>query len=60
MDAIIVARYAPLVLLVGLHALPTTDYMKYVPRYNGEGDVIVEEHLVAFYIFAEKFNIDYM
>jgi hypothetical protein len=59
MDVIIVARYAPLVLLVGLHALPTTYYMKYLPRYNGEGEVTTEEHLVAFYSFADNFNIDY-
>jgi hypothetical protein len=59
MDAIIVARYAPLVFTIGLHALPTTDYMKYFPRYNGEGDFTTEEHLVSFYIFADNFNIDY-
>jgi hypothetical protein len=59
MNAIIVARYAPLVFPVGLHALPATDYMKYLPRYNGEGDVTAEEHLVAFYNFADNFNIDY-
>jgi hypothetical protein len=59
MDSIIVARYEPLVFHVGLHALPTTNYMKYLPRYNGEGDVTVEEHLVAFYNFAYNFNIDY-
>jgi hypothetical protein len=33
--------------------------MKYFPRYNGEGDVIVEEHLVSFYSFTDNFNIDY-
>jgi hypothetical protein len=59
MDAIIVSRYAPLVLHVGLHAFPTTNYMKYLPRYNGEGEVTIEEHLVDFYTFADKFNIDY-
>jgi hypothetical protein len=59
MDAIIAARYAPLVFPVGLHALPTTYYMKYLWRYNGEGDVTVEEHLVAFYSFTDNFNIDY-
>jgi hypothetical protein len=31
--------------------------MKYLPMYNGEGDAILEEHLVAFYIFAGNFNI---
>jgi hypothetical protein len=59
MDAIIVSRYAPLVFFVVLHALPATDYMKYLPRYNGEGDVTVEKHLVSFYNFADNFNIDY-
>ena len=59
MDVIIVARYAPLVLPVGLHALSTIDYMKYFPRYNGEHDVIAEGHLVTFYSFANNFNIDY-
>jgi hypothetical protein len=59
MDVIIVARYAPLVLPVFLHALPTKYYMKYLPRYNGEGEITVEEHMVAFYSFADNFNIDY-
>jgi hypothetical protein len=59
MDVIIVAKYAPLVLPVCLHALPATYYKKYLPRYNGEGDVTAEEHLVAFYRFADNFNIDY-
>jgi hypothetical protein len=59
MNVIIAARYAPLVLLIGLHALPAIDYMKYLPRYNVEGEVTVEEHLVAFYSFAENFNIEY-
>jgi hypothetical protein len=59
MNAIIVSSYAPLILLVGLHALPATYYMKYFPRYNGEGDVTAEEHLVSLYIFENNFNIDY-
>jgi len=59
MDVLIAARYAPLVLPVGLHALPATDCMKYLPRYNGEGEVTAEEHLVAFYSFAYNFNIEY-
>jgi hypothetical protein len=57
--SIIATRYAPLVLPVGLHALPTIYYMKYLARYNGAGDVTSEEHLVAFYNFADNFNIDY-
>jgi hypothetical protein len=59
MDVIIAARYAPLVLPVGLHALSAIDYMKYLPRYNGEGEVFVEEYLVAFCSFADNFNIEY-
>jgi hypothetical protein len=59
MDSIISAKYAPLILPIGLHALPTTDYIKYFPRYNGEGDVTTEEHMVALYSFADNFNIDY-
>jgi hypothetical protein len=59
MDAIIAARYALLVMHVALHFFPTTYNMKYLPRYNGEGEVTVEEHLVVFYIFANNFNIDY-
>jgi hypothetical protein len=59
MEAIITARYAPLVLPQNLNAFPTGDYMKYLPRYNGEGEVTVEEHLVAFYSFADNFNIEH-
>jgi hypothetical protein len=59
MDVIIVARYETLVIPVVLHALTTTDYMKYLPRYNGEDEITVEEHLVSFYSFADNFNIDY-
>jgi hypothetical protein len=55
MDVIIAARYEPL----GLHVLPATYYMKYLPRYNGEGDVTVKEPLIAFYSFADNFNIEY-
>jgi hypothetical protein len=60
MDVIIATRYAPLVLPIGLHALPTTNYMKYLARYDGESKVTAEEHLVAFYSFANNFNIDYV
>jgi hypothetical protein len=59
MDVIIDARYAPLVLPIVLLALPTKDYMKYLPRYNGEGEITAKEHLVSFYSFADNFNIDH-
>jgi hypothetical protein len=33
--------------------------MKYILRYNGEGDVTIEEHLVSFYSFVDNFNIEH-
>jgi hypothetical protein len=59
MEAIITTRYAPLVLPQNLNAFPTGDYMKYLPKYNGEGDITVEEHLVEFYNFSDNFNIEH-
>jgi hypothetical protein len=60
MDVIIVARYAPLVLPQNLNSFPTRDYMKYLPRFNGEGDVTTEEHLASYYNFADNFNIEHV
>jgi hypothetical protein len=57
MDVIIDSIYAPVVLPTGLHALLATNYMKYLPRYNGEGDFTIEEHLVSLYNFADNFNL---
>jgi hypothetical protein len=45
MDAIVVARYASLILPQVLYAFPPNDYMKYLTRFNAEGEVIVEDHL---------------
>jgi hypothetical protein len=59
MDAIIAARYAPLVLPQVLYAFPAGDYMKYLPRFNGEGEVTTEEHLASFYSFADNFNVEH-
>jgi hypothetical protein len=33
--------------------------MKYFPRFNGEGEVIVEEHLKSFYSFADNLNVEH-
>jgi hypothetical protein len=60
MESIITFRYAPLVVFQKLNAVPIVEYMKYLPIYNGEGDVTVEEHLVAFYNFANNFNIEHV
>ena len=60
MELIVVARYAPLVLPQPLHPLPQGDYMKYLPKFTGEGTgLTVEEHLVAFYSYADNQNIEH-
>jgi hypothetical protein len=59
MDAIVAARYAPLNLPQVLYAFPPNDYMKYFPRFNGEGGVTAEEHLNSFYSFADNFNVEH-
>jgi hypothetical protein len=33
--------------------------MKYLPRFNGEGEVTAEEHLTSFYSFADNFNVEH-
>jgi hypothetical protein len=57
MEAIIAARYAPLMLLQPLNALPADGYLKQLPRFTGEGDITAEEHLEAFYSFTDDNNI---
>jgi hypothetical protein len=59
MDAIFAARYAPLNLPQVLYAFPPSDYMKYFPRLNGEGEVTIEEHLNSFYSFVDNFNVEH-
>ena len=39
MDAIIASKYTPLVLHQPLNAFPNGDYQKYLPRFNGQGEV---------------------
>jgi hypothetical protein len=39
MDGIVAARYAPLILPQVMYDFPPNDYMKYLPRFNGEGGV---------------------
>jgi hypothetical protein len=53
MEAIIAARYAPLVLPQPLNALPADGYLKQLPKFTGEGDITAEEHLEAFYSFTD-------
>jgi hypothetical protein len=58
MDSIVVARYAPLVLPQPMNSLPTGDYLKYMPKFTGEEDITAEEHLAAFYSYADNLNIE--
>jgi hypothetical protein len=58
MDAIVAARYAPLVLPHPMNPLPAGDYLKYMPKFTGEGDITTEEHLAAFYSYADNLNIE--
>jgi hypothetical protein len=58
MDAIVAARYAPLVLPHPMNPLPAGDYLKYMPKFTGEGDITAEEHLAAFYSYADNLNIE--
>jgi hypothetical protein len=53
MEAIIAARYAPLLLPQPLNALPADGYLKQLPKFTGEGDVTADEHLEAFYSFTD-------
>jgi hypothetical protein len=58
MDSVVAARYAPLILPQPMNALPTGDYLKYMPKFIGEEDVTVEEHLPTFYSYLDNLNIE--
>jgi hypothetical protein len=58
MDAMVVSRYDPLVLPQPVNSLPPRDYLKYMPKFMGEEDITAEEHLVAFYSYADNQNIE--
>jgi hypothetical protein len=58
MDAIVHARYDPLVLPQPVNSLPPRDYLKYMAKFTGEEDIIVEEHIASFYSYADNQNIE--
>jgi hypothetical protein len=60
MDEIVAARYAPLVLPQVMYTFPPNYYMRYLPRFNGDGSVTAEEHLSSFYSFADNFNVEHV
>jgi hypothetical protein len=57
MDTIVAARYAPLILPQPTNPFPVRDYLKYMPKFTGEGDITMEEHLATFYSYANNLNI---
>jgi hypothetical protein len=58
MQQILDARYAPLIFPNPVSSMPIGDYQNYMPKFIGEGDVTVEEHIEAFYSYAENLNIE--
>jgi hypothetical protein len=58
MEAIVATRYAPLVLPQPLNSLPVDGYLKQFPKFTGEGDIIVEEHLEGFYSYTDNHAIE--
>ena len=58
MDAIVTSRYAPLILPHPMNPLPAGDYLKYMPKFTGEGDITAEKHLATFYSYADNLNIE--
>jgi hypothetical protein len=58
MDSIVVARYASLILPQPMNDLPVGDYLKYMPKFTGEEDITVEDHLATFYSYANNLNIE--
>jgi len=56
-ERIVAARYGPLVLPVPLNPMPVGEYQKYMPKFTGTEGVTVEEHLEAFYSYADNLDI---
>jgi hypothetical protein len=52
MEAIIVARYAPLLLPQPLNALPADGSLKKLPRFIGDPSGFFEMTMVEFYLHA--------
>jgi hypothetical protein len=57
-NAIVAARYAPLVLPQPMNSLPVGDYLKYMPMFIGEEDITAEEHLSTLYSYVDNLNIE--
>jgi hypothetical protein len=40
-----------------MNPFPAGDYLKYMSKFTGEGDITAEEHLTGFYSYADNQNI---
>ena len=58
MERILVSRYAPVNLPNSLSAMPTEYYLKYMPKFTGEGYFTAKENWEAFYSYDENINIE--
>jgi hypothetical protein len=58
MDAIVAARYDPIFFPQPMNSLPVGDYLKYMAKFTKEEYITVEEHLSAFYSYADNLNIE--
>ena len=54
-----VAIYAPLKIPTQLHDFTQGNYLKYLPTFTREGEVTAEEHLAAFYSYADNQNVEH-
>jgi hypothetical protein len=54
----VVVRYAPLVLPPILHDIPK-NYMKKLPKFTGEGDLMATEHITFFDQFTDVLSIEH-
>jgi hypothetical protein len=57
MEQILGNRYEPLLLPNPLSSMPIGDYQKYMPKFTRSRDYTIEEHIEAFYAYAENINI---
>jgi hypothetical protein len=57
MDAIVAARYNPLILPHPLNSLLASGYLKHLPKFTGEGNITAEDHFATFYSYADNYAI---
>ena len=50
----VAAMYATLVFPQPLNAIPSGDYQKYLPRFNGQGETTAEEYWDAFLSYVDN------